>query len=447
MASSITSFDHHLPMSKRRLKSLSLRDYLLDDLSSSCSSNGFKSLPRLLDAEIKRSGILHRKRRSNCGLAFSHAVKKASTALLGAVKLLPFPSSSVKPPSPSRKKGMFSWSFSRNLWKKLSHREVNNVDDGEIERRTEGREQKIQRGRSLTFGEFLKESLDQPSNASFSGEATLSNSTGCDSTSVGSELFMNSEVTQSSGESETWKQNDAVGDGMEETRNRVVVMMSGDSVGSLVSDRSSVNDNREECVNEEKEQLSPISILECTFQDDVVTPHSHQKETHGKKLLRKSRRFETLVRLVPVDLEKRIEQYVERQDYDSHPMVQTEENQSENRATRLFALLKSRLTEEPSQLLASQKVDSLLLDFFREDGNTDTRDEHKLVKIVEEWLMRRQEEEYMFMSWEVEEKREIYVKEMKWGFINGDEQDYVVEELGNGFVTSLIDELILDLSL
>ena len=163
--------------------------------------------------------------------------------------------------------------------------------------------------------------------------------------------------------------------------------------------------------------------------------------------MRKSRRFENLVRLVPVDLEKRIEQYVERQDYDSHPMVETEENQSENRATRLFALLKSRLTEEPSQLLASQKVDNLLLDFFREDGNTDTRDEHKLVKIVEEWLMRRQEEEYMFMSWEMEEKREIYVKEMKWGFINGDEQDYVVEELGNGFVTSLIDELILDLSL
>lgn len=240
MASSITSFDHHLPMSKRRLKSLSLRDYLLDDLSS-CSSNGFKSLPRLLEADIKRSGILHRKRCSNCGLAFSHAVKKASTALLSAVKLLPFPSSSVKTPSPSRKKGMFSRSFSRNLWKKLSYREVNNVDDREIE----GREQKIQRGRSLTFGEFLKESLDQPSNASFSGEATLSNSTGCDSTSVGSELFTNSEVTQSSGESETSKQNDAVGDGMEETRNRVVVMMSGDCVGSLVSDRSSVNDNRE----------------------------------------------------------------------------------------------------------------------------------------------------------------------------------------------------------
>ncbi|KAH0901988.1 hypothetical protein HID58_041491 [Brassica napus] len=432
MASSITSSDHRLPMSKRRLKSLSLRDYLLDDLSSSCSSNGFKSLPRLLDAEIKRSGILHRKRRSNCGLAFSHAVKKASTAVLSAVKLLPFPSSSVKPPSPSRKKGMFSRSFSRNLWKKLSHREVNNVDDGEIERRTEGREQKIQRGRSLTFGEFLKESLDQPSNASFSGEATLSNSTGGDSTSVGSELFTNSEGCYF-----------------------FLVASKPDSTDDITHLPRQI-DPEFECVNEEKEQLSPISILECAFQDNVVTPHSHQKETHGKKLLRKSRRFETLVRLVPVDLEKRIEQDVERQDYDSHPMVETEENQSENRATRLFALLKSRLTEELSQLLASQKVDNLLLDFFREDGNTDTRDEHKLVKIVEEWLMRRQEEEYMFMSWEVEEKREIYVKEMKWGFINGDEQDYVVEELGNdyvveelgnGFVTSLMDELILDLSL
>ncbi|KAG2240431.1 hypothetical protein Bca52824_090749 [Brassica carinata] len=99
MAYSITSSDHRLPVSKRLLNPLSRRDCLLDDLSS-CSSNGFKSFPRrLLDAEIKRSGIFHRKSRPNCGLAFSHAVQKASTALLGAVKLLPFPSSSVISPS------------------------------------------------------------------------------------------------------------------------------------------------------------------------------------------------------------------------------------------------------------------------------------------------------------------------------------------------------------
>lgn len=156
--------------------------------------------------------------------------------------------------------------------------------------------------------------------------------------------------------------------------------------------------------------------------------------------MKKSRRFESLVRLEHVDLEKRIEQYVETQDYE------TKEDQSENRANRLFALVKSRLIEQPNHLLASHKVDNLLLDFFKEDGNNETRDEDKLVNIVKEWVMRRQEEECMFMSWEVREKREIYVKEMKWGCINGDERDYVVEELGNGFVISLVDELILDLS-
>lgn len=170
-------------------------------------------------------------------------------------------------------------------------------------------------------------------------------------------------------------------------------------------------------------------------------------ETNEKKPLRKSRRFKSFVRLEPVDLEKRIEENVERQDYDSHHMVETEEDQSENRVNRLFALVKSTLTEEPNHLLVSQKVDKLLLDFFKEDRNIQTRNEDMLVKIAGEWVMRRQEEEYMFMSWEVEETREIYVKEMKWGSINGDEQDHVVEELGNGFVTSLIDELILDLSL
>ncbi|XP_013614544.1 PREDICTED: uncharacterized protein LOC106320721, partial [Brassica oleracea var. oleracea] len=169
-------------------------------------------------------------------------------------------------------------------------------------------------------------------------------------------------------------------------------------------------------------------------------------ETDEKNLLRKTRRLESFVRLEPVDLKKRIEEYVEREDYNSH-LVATEEEQSESRAHRLFALVKSRLFEEPSHLLASQKVDSLLLDFFKKGHNNETRDEDKLVMTVEEWVLRRKEEECMFMSWEVREKREIYVKEMKWGCINGEERDYVVEELGNDFVTVLIDELILGLSL
>ncbi|KAL0699127.1 hypothetical protein Bca4012_055249 [Brassica carinata] len=423
MASTISSSGHRLPVNKRRLKPLSLRDYLLDDLSS-CSSNGFKSIPR-----HQSTSTADIKRRLTCGLAFSHAVQKASTALLSAVKLLPFPSSSVNPPS--RKKRLFSISFSRHLLKKLS-----NVD-GEME----NRKQEIQRCRS--FGDFLKESLDdQPSD-----EDTLSNAAGGDSSSFGSELLTNSELTKSS--SETSNKNDAVEDVTEETSDGGVVMMSGDCVGSHVSEgSSSVNDNREESVNEEKDQLSPISILECPFEDDAINPPNlHQKEIDEKNLMRKVRGFEsTIVRVEPVDLRKRIEKDAETQDYYSHK-VETEEDRSENRANRLLALVKSRLTEEPSHLLASQKVDSLLLDFFKEDGHNETRDEDKLVKTVEEWVLRRQEEECMFMSWEVRTKRDVYVKEMKWGRINGEETDYVVEELRNNFVTYLIDELILDLSL
>lgn len=51
------------------------------------------------------------------------------------------------------------------------------------------------------------------------------------------------------------------------------------------------------------------------------------------------------------------------------------------------------------------------------------------------------------MSWEVREKREVYVKEMKWGCINGDEKENVVEELVNGFFIFLVDEFIFDLVL
>lgn len=191
-----------------------------------------------------------------------------------------------------------------------------------------------------------------------------------------------------------------------------------------------------------------ISLRTFIESDELIFYNLTFTETDEKKHMRKSRRFESLVRLEPVDLEKRIEQYVERQDYNSHIIEAEEDDESEIRANRLFALVKSRIIEEQNHLLASHVVDNVMLDFFKENGNNETIDEDKLVEIVEEWVMRRQEEEYnMFMSWEVRENREIYVKEMKWGCINGDGREFVIEELGNGFVSSLIDELILDLSL
>lgn len=273
MASAISSSDHRLSTSKRRLKPLMLRDYLLDDLSS-CSSNGFKSFPRrqtpsssstvrrLLDAEIKRSGLIHhhhhhnkqqrltrRSSRTTCGTAISHAVHKASTAFL---KLLPFPSSAVK------KQGVFSRSFSKRLlsrsfWRKpvvsLSRREVTGDGDGEI-----------QWWRSVAYEESLDQRSDLVSQLSTTDDkitfsisaaaiTTVEELISGESSSSGSEFFTNSssEVVQSSsssfsssssGESEeVSKKNDAVEDGNE----------SGERLNARDCDGSSVNRNNSLC--------------------------------------------------------------------------------------------------------------------------------------------------------------------------------------------------------
>lgn len=147
-----------------------------------------------------------------------------------------------------------------------------------------------------------------------------------------------------------------------------------------------------------------------------------------------------MVRLEPLDLEKRIEKYVERQEEYSYHTLEIEEDESEKRANRLFALVKSRIGET-NHLLASRVADNLLLDYLQED-NIGPKEETLMVKKVEDWVMDRQD--VMFMSWDVRDKREVYVKEMKWGCIKEDERECVVEDLANSFFTSLVDEFIFD---
>lgn len=143
-------------------------------------------------------------------------------------------------------------------------------------------------------------------------------------------------------------------------------------------------------------------------------------------------------------MEKFIEKQVEsEEDEYSYHTQETEEDESESRANRLFALLKLTIGETNNILLASNVADNLLLDYFQED-NIGPKEEALMVKIVEDWVMDRQDE--MFMSWEVREMRQVYVKEMKWGCINEDESECVVEDLANGLFTLLVDEFISDLA-
>nr|VDD24444.1 unnamed protein product [Brassica oleracea] len=487
MASITCSSDQRLSTSKRRLKPLMLRDYLLDDLSS-CSSNGFKSFPRrqppsssstvrrLLDAEIKRSGLSHHhhhkprltgRSRTSCGTAINHAVHKASTAFLNALKLIPFHATVTSRKGDQKQQGVFSRSFSKRLlskrfWRKpVSQSRRENLDHG---------------NEAATF------SASQAA-AVITTEKLIS---GCDSSSSGSVFFTNSsssEAVQSS--SSSVSSTTTSGEAEEVSTRNDAVVESEESLNARDCDGSSVNGNsmcnREvsslkdhmmwswqwltnvnlllpydfvsvESVNEEKEQLSPVSILECPFQDDdddddeedAITDHiSHQKDTY-EKTARKSRRFNGFVRLEPLNLEKFIEKQVEsEEDEYSYHTQETEEDESESRANRLFALVKLTIGETNNILLASNVADNLLLDYFQED-NIGPKEEVLMVKKVEDWVMDRQDE--MFMSWEVREMRQVYVKEMKWGCINEDESECVVEDLANGLFTLLVDEFISNLA-
>ncbi|KAJ6415259.1 hypothetical protein OIU84_004115 [Salix udensis] len=189
-------------------KPLMLKDYLLDDLSS-CSSNGFKSFPRihrcttvrfLLEIDLKTKQQRHQKqlyKRSKSSKAASttiSALQKASAAVIKAVKLLPFPSApTVKSPSPSRtRKGLVPRSLSRKLFTKSFWRKTPD-HSGQYCKENNGI-----RGWRL-FHEFLEEQ-DRPSDQISSRISTSSR------TSSNSNVWTpESEFTVGSGNSPTFR--------------------------------------------------------------------------------------------------------------------------------------------------------------------------------------------------------------------------------------------------
>lgn len=305
MASITCVSDQRLSTSKRRLKPLMLRDYLLDDLSS-CSSNGFKSFPRrlhqtpssssstvrrLLDAEIKRSGLIHhhhrkprltgRRNRTTCGTAISHAVHKASTAFLNAVKFLPFPSTVKGDGNSDNKGGVFSRSFSKRLlsrsfWRKplsQSRREITGDGDGEIQWWRSAAffpdDESLDQPSDLisqisstvadetTFSIFIVRSdlisqisttVDDEATFSISPSAAVTTAVGFisgDSSSSGSEFFTNSssssEAVQSSSSSSSFSSSSS-GES-EEVLNENDAVEDGESLNAHDCDGSSVNHN------------------------------------------------------------------------------------------------------------------------------------------------------------------------------------------------------------
>ncbi|RDX62557.1 hypothetical protein CR513_59098, partial [Mucuna pruriens] len=164
-------------------RSVLLKDYLRDDLSS-CSSNGFKSLPRqqcCTSVGFFVGKDLERKRRNTRFISSSStmfALQRASGAVINAIKWLPLSQKSSKA-------GLLSRSFSRKLlsrsfWRKAA--------------REEGSEGVPRRRRS--FRELIMEDQEHHKATSFNEDAhaaSITTSSGC-----GSDSWEDSEFTFSS---------------------------------------------------------------------------------------------------------------------------------------------------------------------------------------------------------------------------------------------------------
>ncbi|KAG6788382.1 hypothetical protein POTOM_004447 [Populus tomentosa] len=464
MASSSSS-SKQKSFSIERSKPLLLKDYLLDD-QSSCSSNGFKSFPRrrccttvrlLLEIDLKtkqqqQPTQLFKRSKSKAASTTISALQKASVAVMKAVKLLPFPSpnSTMWSPSPSRtRKGLLPRSLSRKLFKKNFWRKA-------ADQHGQCKESNEIRGWRL-FGEFLEEQ------DKLSDQITRGISTSSSSNSNCNIWTTESEYTVDSGNSTCNScRNDSVCN-----RKDLIIKEVSDRV-SVSGGQDSITNRKEWPNEEEKDQSSPVSILDCPFEDEeeeIGSPFQRsliRVEGTKQKLMQKIRRFESLAQLDPLDLEKRIAM-AELEDESLESPVQpcsvsihsdndsdfkeTKENGTEKHAQELLEHVKSTIS------LASE-ADSLLLDFFKEKivenyaGGSmvgSYKEFEQELRVAREWIDGQPKE--MFLGWEMAERRHVYVKHMEktgnWENVDQGKEE-VARELEAEVFNSLVDEVLLD---
>lgn len=447
---------------------LMLKDYLMVDDLSSCSSNGFKSFPRrqccttirfLLDIDLKSSAtpqlppsihnrqnqtqLLRRSRSRASASTTLSALQRASGAFINAVKNLQFhpvkssSSSSASVQSSSARKGglvlLLPRSLSRRLWRQ-SFRTKGLVKEVEEEKDI---------GRWRSFREFLEED-DKPSD-----QTTTASTRSTDSKSWGeSEFTVNSE---SSNENDAAEGETTLPE-KKKVSGRVGATAGADSIELPFSTTTCSPQNEKVWLNkeEEKEQFSPVSVLDCPFEDEDDESSSSspfrcriaRMEGTQHKLMQKIRRFENLAQVEPVDLEKRITMS-EADDGDELG------NRTEEKAGELVKqlIMKTR----SSSMGLHTKADKLVVDLFRERSVENSEENvvmEEVLKVVEKWV--NEESQELLTSWEVENGRKVYVNDMDNKYCGNwmklDEQEKEVGlELEVEVWNSLFNEFLLDL--
>ncbi|KAL5974583.1 hypothetical protein ACLOJK_031253 [Asimina triloba] len=160
----------------------------------------------------------------------------------------------------------------------------------------------------------------------------------------------------------------------------------------------SVNGNHKECDEEEKEQFSPVSVLDAPFDDDDDDDDDDGREEEREeedveefehtfaamqraknKLLSKIRRFESLADLDPLELEKRIAETEAEEEYDD---IESVENDVDEEFIRLI-LSHSDGCHQLKRIPVDMK--RLLLDLATEEGGDSTME----MEVVAERVSKR----------------------------------------------------------
>ncbi|XP_040990291.1 uncharacterized protein LOC121237563 [Juglans microcarpa x Juglans regia] len=496
MASTAPSDDQKLrkPITIQRMPFM-LKDYLRDDLLNSCSSSGFKSFPRrqccitvrfLLGVDFKenkKQRLLRRNRSKVAASTTMSALQRASKAVISAFKKQ-LPLQFLKSPSPSPSPPVQNIGRKETvpirLWRKLFFRQSFRrkvMDKGE------GSTRRWRLFREM-HNEKDKKSDQDTHDSSTTRVGRRVQSSGNKWAETRSEFTSSETRRSSSGKSESSSENDVVdgkSDFLENKDSNNVCETVGEYSISGATATTYSGDNAKEWPNEEKEQFSPVSVLEFPFEVDEHTVDVYPACIEGSmqiKLMHKIRRFECLVQTEPVNLEKRIAlsepnheaPYKSLEQPCSLPTLQDNdmledhkedhEQTEENAEDQLFHLIDTK--RSPNGVIIKADHDPLL-DFFRERSeenhgscastrrsgkcNEFEHEYYLLSKVAaEDWLISGNRRE-MVLGWEVKDGRKVYLRDMEkgWKWRTLVEEKEVALDTEVEVWTCLLNELVLDL--
>ncbi|GJU90320.1 hypothetical protein Tco_1302743 [Tanacetum coccineum] len=205
-----------------------------------------------------------------------------------------------------------------------------------------------------------------------------------------------------------------------------------------------------EDVDDKDEQCSPVSVMDFPSDndtsmddedDDSSTFHNRHVHVEERKLMHKTRRFESVPQLEPVRFDDRIAQ--------SESSTQTclehaqEHDQVEKNAMTLLQLTK--LTVSSHHFMKHESVESLLLAFFKEKMINEHVSDSEMLHVAKDWM----DEQKMFLDWGCEDDKITCIREMektfRWSKYGDElEKENLVSELEDEIFSSLVDDILLD---